>query len=151
MAETIDLPDGRAKIRNLWIVALLLIVTIGIYYLYWYYAINRELRDFGRRQSKLLDIRPGVALLATTIGWYVIVPPFVSAWRTVRRVKIAEGIAGIQPQHGINHVLGFVMFVIGFILLPIEVFYLQLHLNRMWRHLLDEEEKRRAGMRGVAA
>jgi hypothetical protein len=79
------------------------------------------------------------------------VPPFVSAWRTVKRVKVAEELGGIQAQHEINHVLGFVFFIVGFILLPIEVFYLQLHLNRLWRHLRDEGEKRQAGMRGVAS
>ena len=45
MATTVRLPGGEAKIRNLWIVAVLLVVTLGLYYLYWYYAINRELRD----------------------------------------------------------------------------------------------------------
>jgi hypothetical protein len=149
LSETVPVGGGSARIRNLWIVALLLLVTIGIYYLFWYYLIKRELRDFGRgRDETLTAIGPGMGVLAMTLGWYVIVPPFVSAWRTVRHVQLAERVGGIQPQQGINHALGFVFFIVGFILLPIEVFYLQTHLNRLWRHVRDEEAKRQLGMRG---
>jgi TRAP-type C4-dicarboxylate transport system permease small subunit len=153
VAEYAALPRGQAKIRNLWIVLLLLIVTIGLYYLYWYYAINRELRDFGSSRHERLDISPFVSLLAITIGAWILVPPFVSAWRTVKRVQIAEGLAGIQEHARIDHVFGFVLFIIGFVLFPVEVFYLQAHLNRMWRHVTDEQEKERMGMRpaGVRA
>jgi hypothetical protein len=151
VSETVGVGAGSVKIRNLWVVALLLVVTLGIYYLVWYYKIRRELRDFGRRDLTLEAISPGMGVLAMTLGWYIIVPPFVSAWRTVRHVQRAERVGGIEPQHGVNHTLGFVLFIFGFILLPIEVFYLQTHLNRLWRHVRDEQAKTQAGMRGVAA
>ena len=151
MAESVRLPEGEARIRNLWVVLLLILVTFGIYYLYWYYAINGELRDYGRTRDKALDISPGWALMAIWLGWFLIVPPFISAWRTVRRVQRAEELTGIQNQHRINHALGFVLFIVGFIVFPVEIFYLQAHLNRLWRHLRDEEEKQSLGMRGVAA
>ena len=89
--------------------------------------------------------------MAIWLGWFLIVPPFISAWRTVRRVQRAEELTGIQNQHRINHALGFVLFIVGFIVFPVEIFYLQAHLNRLWRHLRDEEEKQSLGMRGVAA
>jgi len=44
-----------------------------------------------------------------------------------------------------------VLFVVGFLLFPIEVFYLQAHPNRLWRHGRDEQEKQRLGMRGAPA
>ena len=151
MAEnTVQLREGQAKIRNLWVVAVLIVVTFTLYYLYWYYAINRELRDYGRTLDRRLDISPGWAFMAIFLGWYLIVPPFVSAWRTVKRVQIAEELAGIDPAHRINHVLGFVTFIVGFILFPVEVFYVQVHLNRLWHHVRGEDEARRAGMRGGA-
>jgi uncharacterized protein DUF4234 len=150
MAETVQLPaGGHAKVRNLWLVALLLVVTLGIYYLFWYYWIRRELRDFGRVTDPVLaSIGPGMGVVAMTFGWYILVPPFVSAWRTVKHVKRAETLGGIQEAHSINHALGFMLFVLGFLLFPVEVFYLQLHLNRLWRHVRDEELKRGEGMRG---
>ena len=141
------LPGGQAKVRNLWIQLLLLVVTLGLYYLYWYYAINRELRDFGRTRDARLEISPGIALLAITVGGLILVPPFVSAYRTVKRVQVAEELAGIQAHARINHALGFLLFVIGFVFFPIEVFYLQVHLNRLWRHVGTEREKERLGMR----
>jgi hypothetical protein len=147
VAEYAALPRGRAKVRNLWIVLVLLIVTLGLYYLYWYYSINRELRDFGFSRHERLDISPFVSVLAITIGGFVLVPPFVSAWRTVKRVQVAEELAGIQEHARIDHVGGFVLFVFGFFFFPVEVFYLQAHLNRMWRHVASEQEKERMGMR----
>jgi hypothetical protein len=151
LAERVRVGSGDAKIRNLWIVALLLIVTFGIYYLFWYYLIKRELRDFGAAQDRTLaSISPALGVLAMTIGWFILVPPFVSAWRAVRHVQLAERLGGIQPQHAINHTLGFLLFVLGFLFFPIEVFYLQLHLNRLWRHVRNEREKEHLGMRGVA-
>lgn len=147
MAERVALPGGEAKVRNLWIVLLFLIVTLGLYYLYWYYAINRELRDYGSGRHERLDISPAVSLLAMSIGGLLIVPPFVSAWRTVKRVRVAEELAGIQDHARIDHAFGFVLFIFGFVFFPVEVFYLQMHLNRMWRHLASEEEKERMGMR----
>ena len=152
MAEQLEVEGVRVKIRNLWVCALLLIVTLGIYYVFWYYMIKRELRDFGARRDvgELASIAPGMGVLAMTFGWYIFVPPFVSAWRTVRHVKLAEETAGLQEHQRINHVLGFVIFIVGFVLLPIEVFYVQTHMNRMWRHVRDEEAKGAAGMRGYA-
>jgi hypothetical protein len=66
-------------------------------------------------------------------------------------VRIAEGLAGIQEHARLNHAVGFLLFVVGFVLFPIEVFYLQLHANRMWSHVLSEQEKQRLGMRPEGA
>ncbi|HZB24132.1 MAG TPA: DUF4234 domain-containing protein [Gaiellaceae bacterium] len=152
MAEQLEVEGVRVKVRSLWVCALLLLVTIGIYYLFWYYMIKRELRDFGARRGvqDLSRISPGMGVLAMTLGWYIIVPPFVSAWRTVRHVKLAQEAAGVQPHEGVNHTLGFLMFIVGFALLPIEVFYIQSHMNRLWRHARLEVDKAAAGMRGFA-
>lgn len=150
MADTVSLPHGEAKIRNLWVVLALLVVTVTLYYFYWYYAINRELSEYGRSRTRVLEISPGLALLAMTIGGFLILPPFVSAFRTVKRVRRAEVLGEIQEQHRISHALGFTLFVLGFIAFPVEVFYLQAHLNRLWRHIREEQEKGFLGMRGAA-
>ena len=63
---------ATAKIRSPWGVFVLASVTLGIYYLYWYYQANRELKDYG------VGKRPAVSLLAQFPGGILIIPPFVS-------------------------------------------------------------------------
>src|SRR5919201_1491727 len=134
MAQPAQVRGANVKIRNEWGVFGLTLITLGIYYLFWYYATNRELRDFGRAfpDEKRLDISPGLALLAVTLGGFLIVPPFVSEWRTFRRIGVAQELAGLHDR--ISHVLGFVLYLIALFFFPIETVYAQHHLNRLWRH-----------------
>ncbi len=82
---------GRAgKRRNPVIVWLLLpIVTLGIYAWVWYYKVNRETRDLG------VTVSPGISLLAITLGSFILVPPFVSFFKTGERIAQAQRSAGV--------------------------------------------------------
>lgn len=60
------------------------IITFGIYGLVWYYKINRECRDLGE------DVEPGMSVLAITLGTFLIIPPFVSFYKTGERVGRAQ-------------------------------------------------------------
>jgi hypothetical protein len=102
VAEQLALPHGSAKLRNPWAVFLLILVTLGIYYLVWYYKTNRELADYGVGDS------PGISLLAVTLGSFLVIPPFVSMWRYFRRIGEAQTRAGLD--HRISHVTGFVLY-----------------------------------------
>ncbi len=144
MAEAITIRGTTAKIRRPWGAFFLSLITFGIYYLVWYYKTNRELRD-----ASGIDVSPGVALLAMSLGAVLIVPPFVSQWRYYKRIRQAQGDAGMD--HSISHVTGFVLFLVALVLLPFEIPYAQHHLNRLWRHLQAEDFKHRSGMRGVPA
>lgn len=144
MAETVTIHGKPAKLRRPWVVFILSLVTLGIYYLVWYYKTNRELRDVAG-----IDVSPGVATLAISLGTFLVIPPFVSTWRYFKRIRRAQDAAGVD--HPISHVTGFVLFLIALVFLPVELPYAQYHLNRLWRHHLDEETKRRSGMRGEAA
>jgi hypothetical protein len=139
MAETIDIAGGQVKIRRPWGVFFLSLITLGIYYLVWYYKTNKELQLY-------TDVKPGIALLAVTLGGLLIIPPFVSEWRYYKRIRQAQEATG--TPHPISHVLGFVLYLVALILLPFETVYAQEHLNRLWRHVQSEEEKRAMGMRG---
>ena len=89
MAQELTISAGaRVKIRSPWGVFFLALVTLGIYYLVWYYKINRELRDFG------IGTSPVTSVLAISIGGLIIVPPFVSMWNTLGRISEAEERAG---------------------------------------------------------
>jgi hypothetical protein len=45
-------PGSIAKIRNPIVVAILAVVTLGIYQLFWWYFANRELADYGRARAR---------------------------------------------------------------------------------------------------
>ena len=126
MAERIQVGGTTVKIRNPFLVFVWSLVTLDIYYLVWYYKINRELRD-----ACGVDVSPIVALLAITIGWIVIVPPFVSWYRTFERILEAQRRSAVASEA--SPVLGFILFVIAVLFLPVEVIYAQDELNKVWR------------------
>jgi hypothetical protein len=151
MASGIEIPGSRVKLRNELAVFLLALATLGIYYLFWYYATNRELADYGAATGTQdrLGTSPGKSLLAVTVGGLLIVPPFVSEFRYFKRIKSAQEVAGMD--HTISHVTGFVLYLIAVIFLPIEIAYAQHHLNRLWRHVASEQDKHDLGMRAEPA
>jgi hypothetical protein len=126
MAEQLQVGTTTVKIRNPFLVFVWSLVTLGIYYFVWYYKINRELRD-----ASGINVSPVVALLAVSIGWLIIVPPFVSWYRTFQRIQQAQRQAGIGSE--VNPVLGFILYVIAVFFVPIEVIYAQDELNKLWR------------------
>ena len=68
----------------------LTLITFGIYYVFWYYFINREMRDLGKANGVDLGDSPGMSVVAITLGAFIIVPPFVSIWKTGRRMEGAQ-------------------------------------------------------------
>ena len=51
------------KTRGPWVVWLLSLVTFGIYFLYWYYKVNNEVREY----DGSIEVEPGISLLAQFI------------------------------------------------------------------------------------
>ena len=135
MAEKVRIrgTPAEAKIRNPLVAFVLVFLTLGIYYFVWYYKVNREMRDLGRAvgDEDRLGKSPLNSLLAATIGWLVIVPPFVSFYRTFKRIEAAQEVTGTTQR--VNVLLGFVLFLVGVFFLPVEVIYAQSELNRVWR------------------
>jgi hypothetical protein len=67
-----------------------------------------------------------------TLGAFLIVPPFVSMYRTFKRIRAAQDIADVGPKASPG--LGLLLFFIALIFFPVEVPYAQTNLNRVWRH-----------------
>ena len=131
MAEELSVRGVDVKIRNPWLVFLWAIVTLGVYYVVWYYKINRELRDYGRAtDSEELGDSPLISLLAITVGWIVVIPPFVSMYRTFARIATAQHVGGLEREA--SPVLGLVLFFAALVFLPVELPYAQLELNKLW-------------------
>ena len=130
MAEEIQIEGGphTAKIRSPWAVALLPIITLGIYYFVWYYKINREMSDLGKKRVREdLGSSPGTSLLAVTLGALIIVPAIVSIVHTAQRIQRAQDEVGIGVS--LN---GWLSLVLYLLLAPAFWAYQQVELNKAW-------------------
>ncbi len=102
---------------------LLSFVTFGIYFLVWYYKVNRELRDF----DSSIKVKPGGAVCTLVFGGILFgIPPIVSLVKTGGRINQAQRIAGIQAD--CSGGLGFLLSI----LFGLNVVYYQSHLNKVW-------------------
>ena len=138
---------GTVKVINPWVAFLLAIVTLGIYYIFWYGIRNSELNDFGEAASpgneNELAVSPFIAIVAITIGGLLIVPPFVSQWRFYKRIGRGQELVGLE--HRISHVTGILLFALALFLLPFEIAYGQHHLNRLWEREVELSARREVG------
>jgi hypothetical protein len=121
----------RVKIRSPWAVALLPIVTLGIYHVVWWYRINRELRDYGRAKGYDLGQNPTNSLLAVFPGGLIIVPALITYWRGTKRVQGAARVSGKEPPNGWIALIIFLVLSLGLWA------YLQVSLNDLWRSEAD--------------
>jgi drug/metabolite transporter (DMT)-like permease len=123
MAEMVTI-DGQPYLkRNPLGVLGLSFITLGIYFLVWYYKVNDELR----RVEKDETISPMRSLMAMLFGWLIIVPPFIAIYNTAKHVQAREARLGIQQtlEPALTVLLLF-LFSIG------NGIYVQEHLNRGW-------------------
>jgi hypothetical protein len=130
MAEEVQIPGAgsTAKIRNVIAVAVLSVVTLGIYLVFWWYFINREMADLGRaRGTDELGDSPGKSTLALFPGALVIVPALWTTVTTFQRVQKAQAMTGGTP---INGWLGLVLYVV---ISPAMYAYMQSGLNTVWK------------------
>jgi hypothetical protein len=118
--------EHEVKVRNPWAVALLPIITLGIYHLVWWYRINKELKGFGEAKGYDLGQNPTNSLLALFPGGLIIIPALVSYWRGTERVQGASKIAGREP------VSGWLSIILYLLLAPDVWAYLQVSLNNVW-------------------
>ena len=129
MAQQVQIPgsSATAKIRNPIAVAIFAVITLGIYVLYWWYAANREMADYGRAKgTSELGESPVTSLLAVFPGGLIVVPAIWTTITTFKRVQAAQKLAGQTP---INGWLGLVLYLV---FSPAYVAYMQSGLNRVW-------------------
>ena len=98
MAQTVQLGTGSTgKLRSFWGGLGLNLITLGIYYYIWYFKVNDELKEIGRAKGdqELAGSSPANSLVAVLFGGLLIIPPFISIYRTGKRIKRAEELGGV--------------------------------------------------------
>jgi hypothetical protein len=130
MAEQVQIKDsaGTAKLRSPLGVAVLSVVTLGIYAIFWYYFINREMRDLGRaHNTEELGTSPGTSVVAVTLGALIIVPAVLSLINTFKRVQAAQRLGGeSEPLNG------WIALILAIVISPALYAYEQSGLNGVW-------------------
>lgn len=123
MAETVTI-EGRPYLKRDPLGVLgLMFITLGIYFLYWYWKLNEDLRTFDHDES----ISPTRSLMAMIFGWILIVPPFIAMYNTAKHVRTIEERQSMPSQ------LEPALVIIIMLLFSIaNGLYIQEHLNRIW-------------------
>jgi hypothetical protein len=130
MAEVVPIQgaSSTAKIRSPVWVAVLTLITLGIYGIFWWYFIHRELRDYGRAKgTDELGTSPGMSTLAVSLGALIIVPAIIGLVRGFKRVQTAQRMNGIEP---INGWIGLILIILIY---PAFYGYMQSGLNPVWK------------------
>jgi hypothetical protein len=129
MAEEVQIQGSneRGKTRNPLGVIGLSLITLGIYTIFWYYFVNKELAEIGRaHNTDECGTSPGTSVLAITLGIFIIVPPFVSIYNTCKRLSAAERLTGTPP--GMEPGL---LFILWIFLSPVAEYILQSNMNKV--------------------
>ncbi|HEX3827400.1 MAG TPA: DUF4234 domain-containing protein [Sporichthyaceae bacterium] len=109
------------RYRNPYRVCALGLLTLGLYWVWWVYAINRELRAFDNR----IRCRPAVSAAAVVFGAPFGVPQFLAMENTAARIEKAQVAAGLpRTCDPPTAVLMWLCFGVG-------VLYLQDELNKV--------------------
>ena len=119
---------STAKVRSPIWVAVWSILTLGIYVVFWWYFINREMADYGRAKGTSdLGDSPTTSTLALFPGALIVVPAIWTTVTTFQRVQKAQQMVGQAPLNGWIGVLLYV------VISPVFFAYMQSGLNSVWR------------------
>ena len=119
--------EAFAKKRNPWGVFGLSLITLGIYIIFWWYYVNKEMVELGRvKGTTELGDNATMSALALFPGALVIIPPFVSYYNGVKRMQSAARLTGAEPTNGWIALILFILLGIAF---PP---YLQSCMNQVW-------------------
>jgi Domain of unknown function (DUF4234) len=128
VSQIVVVGNQTFKKRNIFAVWLgLPLITVGIYSYVWIYKVNDEARRFLKDDS----IRPVMSVLAFIPGAILIIPPFVTIYRTGKRIARMEAAAG-SPNRA-EPVVGLIL---GFVFSLYSLYY-QDHLNGLWDRYLS--------------
>ena len=103
--------DYVGKQRNPLGVIGLGIITLGIYLIFWYFYVNKEMAEIGRtRQTDLAGDNPTLSVVAVTLGSFIFVPAIISSYMTWVRLQQASRMTGTQENLSPN--IGYLLYLI---------------------------------------
>jgi hypothetical protein len=86
-------PASSFPVRNS-VVEWLLCYFVPFYSLFWFYRANKDLQQWSGGR---IDFNGTQSILAITLGWFILVPPFVAWASFMGRIREAQRMAGL-PQ-----------------------------------------------------
>ena len=128
MADPVQIrgTNTEAKIRDPLGVIALSFVTLGIYSIFWYYFVNKEMAAVGRaRNTNELGDSPGTSVVAITLGALLIVPALISLYNAWKRLNSGERLTGLS---GLEAGLGLVLWIF---ISPVAQYIFQSNWNKV--------------------
>jgi hypothetical protein len=78
--------------RNIVLWYVVSILTFGIGLIVWYYLLNKDAKTLARNKRW----SPALSVVAITIGSILVIPAYVSNWRTWNRIREATDADGLS-------------------------------------------------------
>jgi len=130
MAQKLTVPGTDVVVKPRNPVAVGFLSLTGVYIPFYWYFINKELKQLGEARRIDLGSSPGVSAMAMFPGAFVLVPPFWTSFTTTERIKNAQIATGRK-----DWLEGWISLVVLFMLAPLMFGLVQDQLNKVWQNL----------------
>ena len=101
----IQLRTATVKQQSIWAVLGLTLITFGIYGLFWYHRVNREMRDIGAAygDAQLAASNPTNSVLALLFGGMALfIPVIITLNNTAKRIRQTEAATGMPVSYSVG-------------------------------------------------
>ncbi|MCL5291103.1 MAG: DUF4234 domain-containing protein [Actinobacteria bacterium] len=115
-------------------VVLLSVITLGVYFVYWYYKVNKEIAAYDEK----IETSPGVSAFAITLGYFLafFIVGFISSYNTAARAK--RMFHDFNTPISISPIFATLLYALSALGFPMLALfypaYIQSKLNAFWRH-----------------
>ena len=130
MAETHTIPGTQVVVKPANPVAVGFLSLTGVYIPFFWYRVNRELKELGEARGIDLGSAPLVSALAMFPGGILVVPSFWTAFTTSERVKNAQIYTGRKDWFE-----GWIAVLVLLMLPPMVFGIVQDQINKVWQNL----------------
>ena len=130
MAEKHTIPGTQVEVKPRHPVAVGFLSLTGVYIPFYWYLINKELKELGEARGIDLGTSPMTSALAWFPGGLVLAPPFVTAFTTTERIRRAQEATGRR-----DWLEGWIALLVLFMLAPMLFGLMQDQLNKVWQSL----------------
>src|SRR5829696_2204409 len=130
MAETHTIPGTQVEVKPAHPVAVGFLSLTLVYIPFFWYRVNRELKELGEARGIDLGTSPGLSAAAMFPGALVVVPPFWTAFTTSERIKNAQIHTGRKAW-----LEGWISLLMLWLLAPVTFGFVQDQLNVVWQNL----------------